>query len=187
MSSNGGYGGENCLDNDVKKACVELAHSRFCWQGCGGYAPQERDYSHSGACHGLNKRRGINCYGQWKCNIFVYEILGAAGANAPLIGGMLRLVTVGRYGYPPSASDWADGDTKINEWTITTNPTPGDVVSTGEHVGIYIGNGKMISAGRDKIVMTPLKSYENYTYRHYEGTLMDSISTDIINSNNSNN
>jgi cell wall-associated NlpC family hydrolase len=69
----------------------------------------------------------------------------------------------------------------------TKHQKPGDVVSTGEHVGIYIGNGKMISAARDKIVMTDLKSYENYTYRHYEGTLLDSILNDVINNHQSNN
>ena len=116
------------------------------------------------------KRRGIYCQEDWKCNIFVYEVLRAAGAKIPLIGGMLGWATNGKYGYPPSASDWENKDIKIDGWAITKNPKPGDVVSTGEHVGIYIGNGKMISAARDNIVMTDLKSYEDYTYRHYVGT-----------------
>jgi len=134
-----------------------------------------------------SKKRGIYCKGDWKCNIFVYEVLRAAGAKIPLIGGMLGWATDGKYGYPPSAYDWENENIKINGWAITKHPKPGDVVSTGEHVGIYIGNGKMISAARDKIVMTDLKSYENYTYRHYEGTLLDSILNDVINNHQSNN
>lgn len=63
-----------------------------------------------------------------KCNQFVYDALSAAGEPPGRQDGV-RI---------PIASDWGDPRSKIGGYApVTGPPQPGDVVSNGEHVGIY--------------------------------------------------
>lgn len=91
-------------------------------------------------------QRGIFRFGVPKCNIYVYEVLTAAGAHVPRMGGELGKATDGRYGYPPLAADWFAKDKEIRGWSIVSDPLPGDVVSNGVHVGLYVSRNRIISA-----------------------------------------
>ena len=52
-------------------------------------------------------------------------------------------------------------------WTRVSNPQPGDVVTTGTHCGIYIGNGQMIHAPHtgDVVEVGPVQSGMIYVRR----------------------
>lgn len=91
-------------------------------------------------------KRGLFRPGVPKCNIYVYEVLTAAGAHVPRMGGELGKATGGRYGYPPLAADWFAKDKEIRGWNIVSDPLPGDVVSNGVHVGLYVSRNRIISA-----------------------------------------
>jgi hypothetical protein len=92
--------------------------------------------------------------GRNKCNLFVHDILKAAGASPgePNEGKWPLLNK-----YPPTAGQWADPDYKIPGWDVLGPddvPQPGDVVaqriqylgSTG-HVMIVGPNGTVIGTG----------------------------------------
>ncbi|MDC8014961.1 hypothetical protein [Tahibacter soli] len=84
-----------------------------------------------------------------KCNLFIHEVLDAAGADIPYMnGGLLyNWFGIGSPEYPVLAGQWADRNFKIPGWTIVESPQAGDIGAmslpfrdaTG-HVGI-IANG----------------------------------------------
>ena len=113
--------------------------------------------------------RGIYKFGVPKCNIFVYEVLIAAGAKVPRIGGEFGKMTEGRYGYPPLASDWEDKEKAIDGWSVVTKPSPGDVVASTSHVGIYVSQNRIISSNPIFGVREAYFSMENVTFRRYTG------------------
>jgi hypothetical protein len=87
-----------------------------------------------------------------KCNLFVYDILTAAGASPGLPHGHWFW-----HRYPPNAIDWADSSFAIPHWRmLRANETPdaGDVIAqnlaysdaTG-HVMIVGNNGSVIGTG----------------------------------------
>jgi hypothetical protein len=70
-----------------------------------------------------------------KCNQFVYDALAAGGAPPGRLDG----------GRIPIAHDWGDPQSKIAGYApVSGAPQAGDVVSNGEHVGIYapLPNGR---------------------------------------------
>jgi hypothetical protein len=93
---------------------------------------------------------------KWKCNQFVYEALKEAGAEPPLIPNRCA-----RWDLPlcedtyhmPSAEIWADETWDLGNWKGVSPEAagPGTVVSTGEHVGIMVEGGYVISAGEKGI------------------------------------
>lgn len=70
--------------------------------------------------------RGV---GSPKCNKFVWDALRAGGMPAGrMFGGRI-----------PDASDWGNPNSDIAGYHVVSGPPqPGDVVSNGEHVGIYV-------------------------------------------------
>jgi len=90
-----------------------------------------------------------------KCNLFVYEVLNAAGTPVPM---KIRFSwrNFGNVSYPPLAGQWADPDVTIPGWEVVQNPLPGDVAAqkisysdASGHVGIVTGPGKTVSASSD--------------------------------------
>ncbi|MBX3483182.1 hypothetical protein [Phenylobacterium sp.] len=76
--------------------------------------------------------RGI---GEFKCNQFVWDALGAGGSPAGRMTG----------GGIPVAKDWGNPSSKIPGYmAVNDPPQPGDVISNGHHVGIYspLPNGR---------------------------------------------
>jgi len=94
--------------------------------------------------------RGPEMYGSgdYKCNLFVYEILKQGGARIEM---ELRENAVGRQiAYPPLAGNWANPDFPIPGFEVLKVPPdvpqPGDVAaiknvswSASGHVGIVVG------------------------------------------------
>jgi hypothetical protein len=90
-----------------------------------------------------------------KCNLFVYEVLNAAGKPVPM---KIRFSwrSFGNVRYPPLAGQWADPDVDIPGWVVVAHPLPGDVVAMKEdfsdasgHVGIVTGPGTSVSVSSD--------------------------------------
>ncbi|KAI0237426.1 hypothetical protein LSAT2_012047 [Lamellibrachia satsuma] len=86
--------------------------------------------------------------GEWKCNIFVAEMIEAAGASVPH-----------RHWYmwsPIGANEWAKTDSSYlvdsGCWTHVTSSGRGDVAAYGGHVGIVVGTDTVVSAKRDDVV-----------------------------------
>jgi len=78
-----------------------------------------------------------------KCNLFVNDMLTLGGDPPPRFPG----------DRVPSAKDWGDTATVIPGYYVIpreTKPEPGDIISTGSHVGIYFpsynGENRIISA-----------------------------------------
>jgi hypothetical protein len=110
--------------------------------------------------------------GDWKCNKFVADILGASGAPVPLPHHpVLRFWSKDRY--PPTAGDWGNPDFDIPGWKVVDGPPQkGDIVAfphgfqdptgltnvvgnaTG-HVGIATGTDSYISAKEHEVVDEP--------------------------------
>ena len=101
--------------------------------------------------YALDARKSGYKSGDWKCNLFVYDVLTEAGVKAPTGEG-------GRW--PIQANHWGNKDVKIAGWEIVEEPMAGDVVGRyreGEsgHVAIYISDnwwdGDAIGAGRYEV------------------------------------
>lgn len=90
----------------------------------------------------------VDGVGSPKCNQFVYDALSAAGAPPGRLDG----------GRIPVARDWGDTSSKIDGYAPASGrPRPGDVVSDGEHVGLYVplpdGSPGTISAASPNLPM----------------------------------
>jgi len=83
-----------------------------------------------------------------KCNLFVYDVTTSAGASPGLPNqpGSSDWLRGARGGRPPTAGQWADPNFAIPGWSVVGSPEPGDVASSGRHVGIVYGNGLTLSA-----------------------------------------
>ena len=113
--------------------------------------------------------------GEWKCNLFVYEIILVSGYD---IGTPNRarwishpiLNIQGKNKRPPCCSDWynlqVEGFTFIGEGEEGKNKCKkGDIVTNGVHIGIIAGDGETISAAKEKVVKN------DWGYRGDEGVL----------------
>jgi len=106
--------------------------------------------------------------GSYKCNAFVADVAGGAGAPVPLVNG-------GKY--PPTSAQWADPTFIIPGWVVVSSPQPGDIVATrhfgglgdlvpgplrgplgiaGGHSGIVTGNRSSTSASPEAGVRTTM-------------------------------
>jgi cell wall-associated NlpC family hydrolase len=98
-----------------------------------------------------NAKRPPYSSGTNKCNLFVYEVLNAAGTPVQM-KTRLSISQLEYVKYPPLAGQWADPRADIPGWEVVTNPRPGDVVAMKEnygdasgHVGIVTGPGTTAS------------------------------------------
>ena len=110
------------------------------------------------------KRNENVCFksGEYKCNLFVYEVLLAAGKDIgtpnslnPLKHPILALEN--KLARPPCASDWynktVSGVTFIGEDDKGKSKCKqGDIITNGHHVGIVAGNNTTISAADNEVV-----------------------------------
>jgi cell wall-associated NlpC family hydrolase len=99
--------------------------------------------------------------GDFKCNLFVYEMLNRAGAH---VDPEARENSLGYLvEYPPLAGQWADPDFVIAGFEVLTvppdSPQPGDVVAVAHessdasgHAGIVVGPNTTVSARSDGVV-----------------------------------
>jgi outer membrane protein OmpA-like peptidoglycan-associated protein len=75
--------------------------------------------------------------GQNKCNAYVAEVvdrsLGLVFKVYPASG------QPGRF-FPFRAHDWGDATTTIPHFPVVTSPLMGDILSTGKHVGVFLGS-----------------------------------------------
>lgn len=83
-----------------------------------------------------------------KCNLFVYDVMVAAGIKPP--PEVSKYLVFSR---PPTAGEWADPKTTIKGWRVVTEAAAGDVVAEAHdyadatgHVGIVAEKGKTVSA-----------------------------------------
>ena len=103
--------------------------------------------------------------GEYKCNLFVYEMLVAGGVKQELPNGAGRITSflLNLFNCPTSrpscASDWYNGKvpnmTYIGQGVNALNKCwPGDIVTDGHYVGIISAPQKTISASavENKIV-----------------------------------
>lgn len=100
--------------------------------------------------------------GEYKCNLFVYEIILASGYDigTPNRANCLRhpiLCLEGKDKRPPLCKDWYDNTVSgfdfIGEGKDGLEKSiAGDIITNGSHMGIFVGNKKSISAGADKII-----------------------------------
>jgi len=83
-----------------------------------------------------------------KCNLFVHEVLGEAGAALAYMNGGVayNLFGIGDAKYPVLAGQWGDPNFAIPGWSVVNGaPMPGDIVAqqsfyadASGHVGIYL-------------------------------------------------
>ena len=110
------------------------------------------------------KRNEHVCFtaGEWKCNLFVYEILLASGKDigTPNKANALShpiLALENKLDRPPCTSDWynktVSGMTFIGEDDDGKNKCKqGDIITDGSHMGIVAGNNTTISAGEKEVL-----------------------------------
>jgi hypothetical protein len=100
---------------------------------------------------------------EWKCNLFVAEMLHAGGFTVPTVNKAGKWVSVVLTQLdlstqrPPCAIEWFDG--KVPSTTLVgagsdglDKSWPGDIVCTKSHVGIISGPQKTISANGSEVV-----------------------------------
>jgi RHS repeat-associated protein len=106
----------------------------------------------------------------WKCNVFVRD--------AYVVGAQVRYPTRAWYkNSPPRANELADPSKKFRGLEVVSGGAlkVGDIVSFPNpggigHTSIYIGNGMIVQAGRDGVVVTQIRNragYENMVVRRY--------------------
>jgi outer membrane protein OmpA-like peptidoglycan-associated protein len=75
--------------------------------------------------------------GQNKCNAYVAEVVDRS------LGFVFKVYPAsgqpGRF-FPFRAHDWGDATTTIPHFPVVTSPVMGDILSTGKHVGIFLGS-----------------------------------------------
>jgi uncharacterized protein RhaS with RHS repeats len=88
------------------------------------------DYDASAPNSEVKGGRGKYLGGRWapKCNIFVFDALNEGKCKAGRVDG----------GRIPKAEEWANPSYFIPGCRVVSSPEPGDVISDGHHVGIYV-------------------------------------------------
>ena len=91
-----------------------------------------------------------------KCNLFVYEVILAAGYDIGTPNQLNDLAhpglaLQGKLVRPPCAMDWYNCEVEGMEYIGEDdegrkNCIPGDIITTGYHMGIVAGNNQTISA-----------------------------------------
>ena len=136
------------------------------------------------------KSGGTECHdfrrGSWKCNKFVHDAFTEANNDDPYFRYPTYLPDpVVEKPWPIRANHMASGDTgdpildimlKNDYPVITGGLKVGDIITFPSeggsgHMGIYIGNGKIIQAGSSKVVITKIterEGYENMVVRRYQ-------------------
>ena len=96
--------------------------------------------------------------GDWKCNLFVYDVLCDAKATAPRNSW-----------HPFSASQWQN-DAYANWSNLGTNETwkAGDIISNGYHCGVAVNSSQVVAAGRE-VVSQGAHDLSGGTVRRYTG------------------
>ena len=113
------------------------------------------------------KRNPKVCFnkGEYKCNLFVYEIILASGydiGTPKSINGFTHpiLAAQGKLSRPPCAIDWYNGvsgftligeGNKSNGLALNTSCKPGDILTDGIHMAIVYDNNKTIGAGENTV------------------------------------
>lgn len=117
--------GQSAEAPNSDNAVANWAESRV---GKDGYNRGETAADARGRITNVLKTVGLQGVGDPKCNQFVWDALQAGGAPA---GRMPD-------GRIPVARDWGDPGARIAGYSpIGGPPRPGDVISNGEHVGIF--------------------------------------------------
>ena len=110
------------------------------------------------------KRNPSVCFNSFenKCNLFVYEVILAAGYDVGTpnsINGLAHpiLAAQGKLARPPCAIDWYNktvpGMDFIGEGQDGKNKCEaGDIITDGTHMGIVAGNNQTISANSNEVV-----------------------------------
>lgn len=105
-----------------------------------------------------NVDKGSVLSDEYKCNLFVAEVLNEAGFEVPYtnkagIKAMIRLISKLDFNFdrPLVAAQWYKGEcpgtTLVGEGVNGLNKAwPGDIITNGVHVGIISGPKKTISA-----------------------------------------
>jgi len=108
--------------------------------------------------------------GDWKCNLFVYEIILASGLDIGTPYGCDGSKK------PPVTGDWYNYKHElikknakyIGEGSEGMNKAiPGDIITDGIHMGIYAGNGEIINAGKYDVHITDSKKNGQWGYEGY--------------------
>lgn len=98
--------------------------------------------------------------GEYKCNLFVYEVLLCAGIDIGLTKKSHPSFFWKSNDRPACASDWYDED--VCPALYKKKIDSGDVATDGKHMGIvYYNNGVWgtINAGEFKVNFTPFKDW----------------------------
>ncbi len=110
------------------------------------------------------RRKENVCFnqGEWKCNLFVYEVIYAAGKDIgtpnKLNGwGHPILAMQNKLDRPPCAKDWFNEEVSAAKYIGEGDNgrkkcEQGDIITDGTHMGIVAGNKKTISAGEYEVV-----------------------------------
>ena len=111
--------------------------------------------------------------GQYKCNLFVYEILLVSGVDigTPNVLSWIKhpiLFAQGKLLRPPTTDQWFDGKVpKVNlvgeGKTKDIKYLPGDIITNGAHIGFIVGDSKTVSANETEIVCNDWGFRENET------------------------
>lgn len=87
---------------------------------------------------------------------------GGAGPDGYDCSGLVAYALTGQHSHRWTTYDYIT-------WSRTDNPMPGDVCTTSEHCGIYIGNGKMIHAPQTGDVVKESNVQAGMIYVKYGG------------------
>ena len=116
-----------------------------------------------------------------KCNLFVWTVINQAGLQAPTTWCGAANQKSQQQCTPSAAAQWgvawwaAAAGSNVPDWPVYTGNLgaipPGSVVSSGPHVGVYIGNGQVVSATPSSgVTLNGLGAYgSNPTVRVYTG------------------
>ena len=105
--------------------------------------------------------------GEWKNNLFVYEIILASGYDVGTPNQLdaskhPELAAEDRLDRPPCAKDWYDNyETKVSGAVLVgegsdaiSEVLPGDVITDGINIGIYYGEDEIVVADPEIIIKT---------------------------------
>ncbi|TDG94492.1 hypothetical protein [Cardinium endosymbiont of Culicoides punctatus] len=79
----------------------------------------------------------------WKCNLFIYDMLEAAGVSAPK-----NYDSKCKCYWPITAGDWTDS---VSGFKKVYSLQKGDIVSDGSHVGIAVSDTRILAANKDNV------------------------------------